>query len=38
MALNQYSEQIARDQIYKLLLQSGWVIQNNNQVNFHINQ
>ncbi|MBS4051592.1 MAG: hypothetical protein KGZ69_10355 [Methylomonas sp.] len=36
MTLNQNPEQIACDQIDKLLLQSGWVIQNKNQINFNI--
>jgi type I restriction enzyme R subunit len=36
MTLNQNPEQIARDNIDKLLLQSGWVIQNKNQINLHI--
>ena len=35
MTLNQNPEQIARDNIDKLLLQSGWVIQNKNQINLH---
>lgn len=38
MTLNQNPEQIAFDQIDKLLLQSGWVIQNKNQINFHIGE
>jgi type I restriction enzyme R subunit len=38
MNLNQNPEQIARDHIDKLLLQSGWVIQNKNQINFHIGE
>jgi type I site-specific restriction endonuclease len=36
MPFNQNPEQIARDQIDKLLLQSGWDIKNKNQINFHI--
>jgi type I restriction enzyme R subunit len=36
MTLNQNPEQLARDNIDKLLLQSGWVIQNKNQINLHI--
>ncbi len=36
MTLN--SEPIALDQIDKLLLQSGWVTQNKNQINFHIGE
>ena len=35
MTLNQNPEQLARDSIDKLLLQSGWVIQNKNQINLH---
>ena len=34
MTLNQNPEQKARDNIDKLLLQSGWVIQNKNKINF----
>ena len=33
MTLNQNPEQKARDNIDKLLLQAGWVIQNKNQIN-----
>ncbi len=36
MTLNQNPEQLARDNIDKLLLQSGWVIQNKEQINFHV--
>jgi type I restriction enzyme R subunit len=35
MTLNQNPEQKARDNIDKLLLQSGWDIQNKNQINLH---
>jgi type I site-specific restriction endonuclease len=38
MPLNQNPEQIARDQIDTLLLQSGWGIQNKSQINFHIGE
>ncbi|MDX8130405.1 hypothetical protein QLH52_24150 [Methylomonas sp. OY6] len=38
MALNKNPEQIALDQSGKLLLQLGWVIQNKNQINFHIGE
>lgn len=38
MTLNQNPEKIARDQIDKLLLQSGWVIQNKKQNNIHIGE
>jgi type I restriction enzyme R subunit len=38
MTLNQNPEQLARDNIDKLLLQSGWLIQNKNQINFHIGE
>jgi len=34
MTINQNPEQKARDNIDKLLLQSGWVVQNKNQINF----
>ncbi|MEY3787530.1 MAG: hypothetical protein RIQ94_980, partial [Pseudomonadota bacterium] len=34
MTLNQNPEQKARDNIDNLLLQSGWVIQNKNKINF----
>lgn len=33
MTLNQNPEQKARDNIDKLLLQAGWVVQNKNQIN-----
>jgi type I restriction enzyme, R subunit len=33
MTLNQNPEQKARDNIDKLLLQAGWVIQNKKQIN-----
>lgn len=36
--MTQNSEQIARDQIDKLLPQSGRVIQNKNQISFHIGE
>ncbi|MCY4533633.1 MAG: DEAD/DEAH box helicase family protein [Gammaproteobacteria bacterium] len=32
---NQTPEQIARDVIDEMLLQAGWVVQNNNQINFN---
>jgi type I restriction enzyme, R subunit len=35
MALNQNPEQLARDNIDALLRQSGWVIQNKNQLNLN---
>lgn len=35
MTLNQNPEQKARDNIDKLLLQTGWVIQNKSQINLH---
>jgi type I restriction enzyme R subunit len=34
MTLNQNPEQKARDNIDKLLLQSGWTVQNKNKINF----
>ena len=34
MTLNQNPEQKARDNIDKLLLQSGWIVQNKNKINF----
>lgn len=36
MTLNQTPEQKARDNIDKLLRQSGWVVQHKNQINLHI--
>jgi type I restriction enzyme R subunit len=36
MTLNQNPEQKARDNIDKLLLQAGWVIQNKNQINWDV--
>jgi type I site-specific restriction endonuclease len=38
MTLNQNPEPIALDQIDKLLLQSGWVIQNKIKINFHLGE
>ena len=35
--MNQNPEQIARDQIDKLLIASGWVIQSKNAINLSIN-
>ncbi len=34
MTPNQNPEQKARDNIDKLLLQSGWVVQNKNKINY----
>ena len=32
---NQTPEQIARDVIDEMLSQAGWMVQNNNQINFN---
>ncbi|BBL60843.1 DEAD/DEAH box helicase family protein [Methylomonas koyamae] len=38
MTINQNPEQVARDQIDTLLEQSGWAVQNKNQINFYIGE
>lgn len=38
MPTNQNPEQVARDQIDKLLQQAGWMVQNKTQINFHAGQ